>query len=149
MCYNFFFQSDLEAAQEAEMIRRALLEARQDFTFETVLSTERNLLLLEEAKKNGYQICAVFVLTKDSAVNVRRVQAQVKMGGHDEPEDKIISRYEKSLQNLSKLVRIADRTRIVDNSTDVPSVICEVAEGRARIWESELWSTAEILGILA
>ena len=58
--------SDLEAAQEAEMIRRALLKARQDFTFETVLSTERNLFLLEEAKKNGYQICAVFVLTKDS-----------------------------------------------------------------------------------
>ena len=43
--------SDLEAAQEAEMIRRALLEAGQDFTFETVLSTDRNLLLLEEAKK--------------------------------------------------------------------------------------------------
>ena len=141
--------SDLEAAQEAEMIRRALLEARQDFTFETVLSTDRNLLLLEEAKKAGYQICAVFVLTKDSAINVRRVRNRVKMGGHDVPEDKIISRYEKSLQNLSKLVRIADRTRIVDNSTDVPSVICEVAEGRARIWESELWSTAEILGILA
>ncbi len=84
--------SDLEAAQEAEMIRRALLKARQDFTFETVLSTERNLFLLEEAKKNGYQICAVYVLTKDSAINVRRVRNRVKMGGHDVPEDKIISR---------------------------------------------------------
>ena len=143
--------SDLEAAQEAEMIRRALVEARQDFTFETVLSTDRNLLLLEEAKKAGagYQICAVFVLTKDSAINVRRVRNRVKMGGHDVPEDKIISRYEKSLQNLSKLVRIADLTRIVDNSTDVPSVICEVSDGKARIWESEVWSTAEILKILA
>ena len=59
------------------MIRRALLEARQDFTFEAVLSTERNLLLLEEAKKNGYQICAVLVLTKDSSVNVRRVRTPV------------------------------------------------------------------------
>ena len=140
--------SDLEAAQEAEMIRRALLEAGQDFTFETVLSTDRNLLLLEEAKKTGYQICAVYVLTKDSAINVRRVRNRVKMGGHDVPEDKIISRYEKSLQNLSKLVRIADQTRIVDNSTDVPCVICEVVDGRAQIWESEVWSTAEILRIL-
>lgn len=131
------------------MVRRALLEARQDFTFETVLSTERNLLLLEEAKKNGCQICAVFVLTKDSAINVRRVRTQVKMGGHDVPEEKIISRYEKSLQNLSKLVRIADRTRIVDNSTEVPSVICEVADGRAEIWANEVWSTADILRILA
>ena len=44
------------------MIRRALLEARQDFTFEAVLSTERNLLFLEEAKKkrvsNLFSICA-------------------------------------------------------------------------------------------
>ena len=96
-----------------------------------------------------YQICAVFVLTKDSAINIRRVRNRVKMGGHDVPEDKIISRYEKSLQNLSKLVRIADLTRIVDNSTDVPSVICEVSDGKARIWESEVWSTAEILKNLA
>ena len=35
------------------MIRRVLLETRQDFTFEAVLSTERNLLFLEEAKKTG------------------------------------------------------------------------------------------------
>ena len=140
--------SDLQAAREAEMIRRTLLEAGQDFTFETVLSTDRNLLLLEEAKEAGYQICAVYVFTKDSVINVRRVRNRVKMGGHDVPEDKIISRYEKSLQNLSRLVRIADQTRIVDNSKDVPSVICEVADGRARIWENEDWSTADILRIL-
>ena len=145
--------SDLEAAQEAEMIRRALLEARQDFTEAFLRTLDKGIGLLdklmEEAKKAGYQICAVFVLTKDSAINVRRVRNRVKMGGHDVPEDKIISRYEKSLQNLSKLVRIADLTRIVDNSTDVPSVICEVSDGKARIWESEVWSTAEILKILA
>ena len=103
----------------------------------------------QEAEKNGCQIWAVFVLTKDSAINVRRVRDRVKMGGHDVPEDKIISRHEKSLQNLSKLVRIADRTRIVDNSTDVPSVICEVADGRAEIWAGEVWNTADILRILA
>ena len=49
--------SDLEAAQEAEQIRNLLLAARKDFTFETVLSTERNLELLRQAKqaenKNG------------------------------------------------------------------------------------------------
>ena len=58
------------------MIRRVLLETRQDFTFEAVLSTERNLLL-EEAKKNGYQICSVFVLTKDGSVNVQRVRTPI------------------------------------------------------------------------
>lgn len=37
--------SDLEAAQIAEQQRETLLAANRDFSFETVLSTERNLLL--------------------------------------------------------------------------------------------------------
>ena len=40
------------------MIRRVLLETRQDFTFEAVLSTERNLLL-EEAKKQVSNLCSI------------------------------------------------------------------------------------------
>jgi predicted ABC-type ATPase len=46
--------TDLEAAQQAESLRNALLEKGVDFSFETVLSTERNLLLLEKAKALGY-----------------------------------------------------------------------------------------------
>ncbi|MDO5132929.1 MAG: zeta toxin family protein [Eubacteriales bacterium] len=140
--------TDLEAAREAEVIRRALVAAGQDFTFETVLSTERNLNLLAEAKSAGYRICAVFVLTKDSAINVRRVRERVLAGGHNVPENKIISRYTGSMRNLAKLVRIADLTRIIDNSTETPSMICEVAEGKAVIWENSLWSTLEILRLL-
>ena len=41
--------SDLEAAQEAERLREYLLEHRMDFSFETVLSTPRNLLLIHRS----------------------------------------------------------------------------------------------------
>lgn len=43
--------SDLEAAQKAERLRNQALDERSDFTFETVLSTERNLELLRRAKE--------------------------------------------------------------------------------------------------
>ena len=43
--------SDLEAAQLAEKQREEHLEQMQEFCFETVLSTERNLKLLEKAKR--------------------------------------------------------------------------------------------------
>ena len=43
--------SDLEAAQRAEMMRENALEQMQDFTFETVLSTDRNLRLLQRARE--------------------------------------------------------------------------------------------------
>ncbi len=48
--------SDLEAAILAEKIRESALSKRIDFTFETVLSTDRNLKLLQKAKETGYFI---------------------------------------------------------------------------------------------
>jgi predicted ABC-type ATPase len=141
--------TDLEAAQEAEQIRKLLLKANKDFTFETVLSTERNLELLRHAKKQGYEVQSVFVLTNDPCINVKRVKARVRAGGHDVPEEKIINRYEKSLNNLAQLVRIADRTFVIDNSTDKPHLICEVSNKHVTIWETELWSKKAILRLLA
>lgn len=137
--------SDLEAAQEAEQLRELLLNAHKDFTFETVLSTDRNIELLWKAKEHGYEIHAVFVLTSNPSINVKRVRSRVKAGGHDVPEDKIISRYERSLRNLSKLIRIADHIRIIDNSDKEPHLICEVLDQRMIIWETERWSRNAIL----
>jgi predicted ABC-type ATPase len=141
--------SDLAAAQEAEQIRNILMAGRQDFTFETVLSTDRNLELLRRAKEAGYEIHAVFVLTSSSEINVQRVRERVHSGGHDVPEEKIRSRYTKSLKNLAKLVRIADRTRVIDNSGAEPSMICEVTGRTVRIWENEIWTKKAILSLLS
>ena len=46
--------SYLEAAVKAEELREEMLEKGEDFTFETVLSTDRNLKLLKKAKEKGY-----------------------------------------------------------------------------------------------
>jgi len=141
--------TDMEAVQEAERIRQMLLNRHKDFTFETVLSTDRNLELLRQAKKQGYEIYAVFVLTSHPSINVRRVKSRARAGGHDVPEDKIISRYEKSLRNLTLLVRIADHTRVIDNSNDKLRLICEVHNQHVTIWENEQWTRKAILRLLA
>ena len=46
--------TDLEAAQLAESLRENAIKEGKSFTFETVLSTERNLNLLKKAKEQGY-----------------------------------------------------------------------------------------------
>jgi len=69
--------TDLEAAQQAEAIRNALLDKNADFSFETVLSTERNLLLLEKAKERGYEVQCIYVLTCDENINVARVKSNL------------------------------------------------------------------------
>jgi predicted ABC-type ATPase len=82
----------LEAAQQATALRDTLAAAKADFSFETVMSTERNLLLLEKAKALGYEVQCIYVLTCDESINVARVKARRAAGGHDVPEDKIRAR---------------------------------------------------------
>lgn len=85
--------TDLEAAQIAENLREFCLQHELDFSFETVLSTERNLNLMQRAKLKGYFIRGFFVLTYSADLNVLRVKTRVALGGHDVPEEKIRSRY--------------------------------------------------------
>ena len=64
--------SDIEAAQLAEKQREKHLEQMEEFCFETVLSTERNLDLLKRAKEKGYFIRCYYILTVDPAINIYR-----------------------------------------------------------------------------
>lgn len=112
--------SDLEAAQLAEKQREEHIEQMREFCFETVLSTERNLKLLIRASEKGYFIRCYYILTADPMINVWRVKARVESGGHDVPEDKIITRYDKSLALVKDLIKICDICHIYDNSDKKP-----------------------------
>ena len=100
--------SDLEAAQLAEKQREEHVGQMREFCFETVLSTERNLRLLERAREKGYFIRCYYILTADPIINVWRVKSRVASGGHDVPEDKIIARYDRALNLIKDLVKICD-----------------------------------------
>ena len=60
--------SDLESAVVAEATREYLLKNKKDFTFETVLSTPRNIDLMERAKVAGYQVVCIYILTKNPEI---------------------------------------------------------------------------------
>ena len=56
--------SDMEAAVRAEKLREDAVNKKEDFTFETVLSTDRNLKLLRKAKEKGYLFAAFMCLLR-------------------------------------------------------------------------------------
>lgn len=112
--------SDIEAAQLAEKQREDHIEQMKEFCFETVLSTERNLKLLEKAKGAGYFIRCYYILTSDPTINVWRVRSRVESGGHDVPEEKIIARYDRALSLIKDLVKVCDVCHIYDNSGTKP-----------------------------
>ena len=64
--------NNLEAAKIAEQRREAFIAQSQDFAFETVLSTDRNLKLLQKAKKSGFFIRCFYILTADPQINKAR-----------------------------------------------------------------------------
>lgn len=135
---------DLTAAQIATALREKYINERKSFTFETVLSSDRNVLLLEKARNFGYKIFLVFILTNDVNINVSRVSERVKKGGHNVPEEKIISRYNKSLLNMSKLIKYVDRAMVIDNSDEIPELIIEIQNGKATLHETKYWTIKKL-----
>jgi predicted ABC-type ATPase len=135
--------TDLEAAQLAEKMREQAIADYQSFTFETVMSTDRNLNLLKKAKKKGYFIRCIYVLTADVNINVLRVESREATGGHGVPEDKIRARYTKALYLIPELVKVSDVMHIYDNSI-VPYRIFKKRKSEYFIWSNENWSEDSI-----
>ncbi len=140
--------TDLEAARQAESVRRALLEKGADFSFETVLSTDRNLLLLREAKTRGYEVQCIYVLTRDENVNVARVRARVAAGGHDVPEEKIRARYHRALALLPQLIGVCDKILVYDN-TEMPVLIFSKETAFSEIFPNTHWTKAGLKKLLS
>ena len=135
--------SDLEAAIKAEELRESMLEKSYDFTFETVLSTDRNLKLLKKAKEKGYFLRCIYVLTSNPEINKTRIDIRESMGGHTVPEDKIKSRYYKALKLIPELVEICDIVHIYDN-TNEPFRIFKKRKDTYFHWENKYWNYSDI-----
>lgn len=135
--------SDLDAAVQAEHLREIQILRGLGFTFETVLSTERNLNLLQRARENGFFIRCIYVLTANVNINVSRVRSRQAAGGHGVPEDKIRLRYAKALALLPRLVGLCDILHIYDN-TQEPWRIFKKRKQDYFYWENLFWSKSEI-----
>ncbi len=135
--------SDIEAAVKAEELREKMIKQKKDFTFETVLSTERNLRLLRKAKEQGYFVRCIYVLTSNPDINVARVRAREALGGHGVPEEKIRQRYERALKLIPQLVDICDVLHLYDN-TEMPFRIFKKRKDVYYRWTNESWNDTEI-----
>jgi len=119
----------------ADFIRSQLLKSKISFTFETVMSSKDKVDFLKKAQEAGYRTYLYFIATQDPIVNISRVNNRVKLGGHSVPEDKIVSRYYRSLELLSEAVKYSNRAYIFDNSSQEKSWIAQI--NNAKEFESK------------
>jgi predicted ABC-type ATPase len=94
------------------------------------LASKDKVEFLHKAKDKGFRTYLYFVATEDPAINISRVRHRVQMGGHPVPEDKIITRYERSLDLLMEAVQFTNRAYIFDNSNENPIWLAEVTDGK-------------------
>jgi len=100
---------NLEAVQRIEKWLEASIRAHQTIGVETVLSTDKYRRLVVEAKKLNFEIRLIYIILNSAELNIERVRMRVATGGHAVPEEKIRSRYKRSLEQLPWFLNEADR----------------------------------------
>jgi predicted ABC-type ATPase len=108
--------SDLEAGRRVLLLAEELITSQQSFTVETTLSGSTYLRMASRAKQAGFNIMVIFVGTTSVEINIERVKARVKKGGHDVPEADQRRRFPRTLANMKKLLPLADFAVLLDNS---------------------------------
>ena len=111
-------ESVLKAATYCSDLREQCLKEQRSLVFETVFSAQDKIDFVIRAKQAGFFIRIFFVSTSNPTINASRIAKRVMEGGHDVPITKIISRYNKSIQNCKTVASIIDRLYVYDNSID-------------------------------
>lgn len=139
------------AATLADAVRQELLNEGKTFTFETVMSHRSKIDFMREARERGYRVYLYFVATDDPTINIDRVHRRVLQGGHPVSDDKIISRYHRSIALMTEACEVAHRAYIFDNSGAKHKLLAEVSDADTlrldasviNPWflETDLWKT--------
>jgi len=138
--------SDIEAGKKVLREAEDLMQAKQSFTVETTLSGSTYLKMALRAKEAGFAVVVFFVGTTSIEINLARVQARVKLGGHNVPEEDQRRRYPRTLANMRKLLPLADLAFIYDNSTAKGHTLVGVGNTSAMRWFEPLPEWVENLG---
>ena len=110
------------ANAHAWQIGKSLLEQAiaggRDYRFETTLGGRSIAQLLQQAARAGHRLHIWFCGLASADLHIRRVRSRVAHGGHDIPEEKIRERWNRSRENLIRLLPLIDHLRVYDNSAE-------------------------------
>lgn len=79
---------------------RMSIAKRENIVLETTLSGNYINKISKKAKEEGYRIRVIYIFVDSVELCIERVNARVKKGGHDVPEEDIRRRFQRSLNNF-------------------------------------------------
>lgn len=121
---------------------RELIIKKEDFAFETTLSTRSYSKLINEARKEGYFVSLVFFWLNSIELAKERVRIRVEEGGHFIDEETISRRYISGLKNFFEIYQPQLDYWLMINNSDGPFSL--VAEGtlksNIKIYDDLSWN---------
>lgn len=124
-----------------------LLSMRQDFSFETTLSSRSFVGTIEQARQYGYSVNLIYYWLTSFDLAIERVKVRVEKGGHDIPKDIIVRRYYTGLQNFLNLYKDkVDYWLLIDNSQSEQEIIAEGHSGiQDHIYSETKWAIIQTM----
>ena len=116
-----------KARQWADARRAELLQAGHSFVSETVFSHPSKLELIAKAQAQGFLVMLLVVALDNPQRLLARVAQRVAEGGHPVAAERILSRYPRTLANLTPAVRLADAAVLYDSHDTTPGTHTVVA----------------------
>lgn len=123
-------ERDLKAGRIAIQSINDLVANKQSFVFETTLSSNHSIRVIEQAKGAGFKIGLLFIALDSADRNIERVAFRVASGGHHIPDDAIVRRYVTSFEKLREALPLADEAVLIDNTASVPFVVRTIRDGQ-------------------
>lgn len=126
---------------------KELVRLRKSFAFETTLASRSFVNFLSTCNRFGYSTNIIFLWLQSPELAIRRIVIRVKNGGHSIPEETIIRRYKKGIENFFKLyMPVITNWTIYDNSYAKPVLIAKKFSGKniEVINKSVWWKIQEI-----
>jgi len=101
----------------AAYLTQTLLVAGKKISLETVFSHPGKIDLIRMSNQLGYKVYLYYICTESPDINVYRIKnVRIKQHGHDVPEEKIRSRYYRSLNLLHQASQYCYQAFYFDNS---------------------------------
>lgn len=117
-----------------------LMAQKQDFAFETTLSTRSFAVLCTNAREKGYKIHLLFLWLDSVELAIERVKQRVAQGGHHIPEETIRRRYQKGIRNFFTLYEErVDAWLFLDNSGATPTLMAENGDRGMTVHDATKW----------
>jgi predicted ABC-type ATPase/ribosomal protein S18 acetylase RimI-like enzyme len=139
------FNPDSAAAAAGRIMLQRLDELaaeRADIALETTLSGLTLATWLTRLKESGYTVHLVYFWLASPELAVARVAERVRKGGHHVPEETILRRYRRSIQNFFRRYRALATTWEVYNNTGASSYELMAygdPDSAEKVLDVELW----------